>query len=47
MNLSRNTIPPSTNWNPLCDMAPQPDGDGDVDFLDYAVLAEHWYESVE
>ncbi|MHC4130945.1 MAG: aspartyl protease family protein [Planctomycetota bacterium] len=41
-----NTIPPSPNWNPLCDMAPQPDGDGDVNFPDYAVFAEHWQESI-
>jgi len=42
-----NTIPPSPNWNPLCDMAPQPEGDGDVNLPDYAVFAEHWYESIE
>jgi hypothetical protein len=42
-----NTIPPSPNWNPLCDMAPQPVPDNDVNFLDYAIFAEHWYESIE
>jgi len=32
----------SPNWNPECDMAPQPTPDEKADFLDFAVLAEHW-----
>jgi hypothetical protein len=36
---------PSGNFS--ADIAPQPDGDGIVNFLDYAVLAGHWLESVE
>lgn len=39
-------MPPSANWNPKCDMAPQPTPDGKVDVLDFAVLAEHWRESI-
>ncbi|MHC5074138.1 MAG: hypothetical protein ACYTFE_04865, partial [Planctomycetota bacterium] len=42
-----NTIPPSSNWNSLCDMAPNSIGDGDVNLPDYAIFAEHWYESIE
>ncbi len=37
--------PRSPNWDPKCDMAPEPVTDGKVDFLDYAVLAEHWRET--
>lgn len=29
------------------DIAPLPDGDGKVDFLDFAVFASHWFEGVE
>ncbi|KPJ65871.1 MAG: hypothetical protein AMJ43_09740 [Coxiella sp. DG_40] len=36
----------SPNWNPKCDMAPQPTPDGKVDLLDFAVLAEHWSEGI-
>ncbi len=32
----------SPNWNPQCDMSPQPVPDGKVDFSDYAVLTQHW-----
>lgn len=39
-------MPPSANWNPKCDMAPQPTPDGKVDVLDFAVLAEHWRASI-
>ena len=38
--------PTSPNWNPKCDLAPQPIRDGRVDFADFAVLAEHWRENV-
>lgn len=38
--------PDSPNWNPKCDLAPQPIRDGKVDFLDFAVLAEYWRESI-
>jgi len=34
----------SPNWNPECDMAPQPTPDEKADFLDFAALAEHWFE---
>lgn len=34
----------SPGWNPECDMAPQPTPDEKADFLDFAVLVEHWFE---
>ncbi|MHC4570647.1 MAG: aspartyl protease family protein [Planctomycetota bacterium] len=34
----------SPNWNPECDMAPQPTPDEKADFLDFAMLAGHWLE---
>ena len=36
------TNPPSGDWNPSCDMAPQPIPDGQINLLDFAVLAEYW-----
>lgn len=30
------------NWNPNCDVAPQPSADGHINFLDYAVFAEEY-----
>jgi hypothetical protein len=35
------------NWNPRCDMAPQPTPDGKIDLLDFGVLFEHWLEGTE
>ena len=35
------------NWNPKCDMAPQPTPDKKVDLLDFGVLFEHWLEGTE
>ena len=32
----------SANWNVKCDMAPTELADGVVNFLDFAVLSEHW-----
>jgi hypothetical protein len=32
----------SANWNVKCDMAPTELPDGVINFLDFAVLAEHW-----
>jgi hypothetical protein len=37
--------PRSPNWDPKCDMAPEPVPDGKVDFLDYGLLAEHWRQT--
>jgi hypothetical protein len=31
---------------PSADIAPSPNGDGIVNFLDFAVLAQHWLEGV-
>lgn len=39
------TIPPSPNWNPICDIAPLSAPDEKIDFLDFAVLAQHWREN--
>ena len=38
--------PPSANWKPNCDMAPSPPQQGIINFLDFAVLAIHWLESI-
>ncbi|MFA5554562.1 MAG: retropepsin-like aspartic protease [Phycisphaerae bacterium] len=38
--------PQSFNWDSICDLAPHPVRDGIVNFLDFAVLAEYWLESV-
>jgi len=38
--------PPSANWEPECDMTPSPPQEGIINFLDFAVLAELWLESV-
>ena len=38
--------PRTTNWNPNADMAPQPTPDKNIDFLDFAVLADHWLETI-
>jgi len=38
------STPQSPNWNQRANMAPWPIPDGKVDFLDFAVLAEHWLE---
>jgi len=35
--------PPGT---PSADIAPQPNGDGIVNFLDFAILASHWLEGI-
>ncbi len=40
------STPASPNWNPKCDIAPAPDGDGIVNFLDYAVLMVHWRRAI-
>ncbi len=34
--------PPSGNWNPQCDIAPQPTPDGIINFFDFALLAQYW-----
>lgn len=36
--------PRSANWNPKCDIAPTSNPDGSINFLDFATLAEHWFE---
>jgi hypothetical protein len=33
-----------TNWNPRCDMAPQPTPDKKIDLLDFGVFFNHWLE---
>jgi hypothetical protein len=38
--------PQSPNWNPRADLAP-PTPDDLINFLDFAVLAEHWGETTE
>ena len=35
------------NWNPACDLAPQPTTDDKIDSLDFGVLAQHWLEGVQ
>ena len=35
---------PSENWNFQADLAPQSEPDGEINFLDFAVLAQHWLE---
>jgi len=35
---------PSTNWNPRADLAPASQPDGNIDFRDFAVLADNWLE---
>ncbi|RKY06881.1 MAG: hypothetical protein DRP65_11155 [Planctomycetota bacterium] len=37
----------SGNWNPACDLAPQPIPDGKINGLDFSVLAQHWLEGVQ
>ena len=44
--LSEGTMPPSPNWNPKADLAPVSAPDKIVNFLDFAVFAEHWLEQV-
>jgi len=34
----------ATNWNPRCDMAPQPTPDKKIDLLDFGVFFNHWLE---
>ena len=34
----------ATNWNPRCDMAPQPTPDRKIDLLDFGVFFNHWLE---
>jgi hypothetical protein len=36
------SIEGGANWNPKCDMAPQPTPDGKIDGLDFGVLFQHW-----
>jgi hypothetical protein len=36
------STPDSDNWNPMCDIAPFPDGDEIVNFFDYALMANNW-----
>jgi predicted aspartyl protease len=38
--------PRTDNWNPNADLAPQGVSDGKTGFLDFAVLVQHWLESV-
>ena len=38
--------PRTTNWNLNADMAPQPTLDKKIDFLDFAILAQHWLETI-
>jgi len=37
--------PPTVNWNYKCDMAPQANPDGIINFGDFAVFAAHWGET--
>jgi predicted aspartyl protease len=37
--------PSSSNWDSRCDLAPAAQPDGKVDFLDFAVFAQHWRET--
>jgi hypothetical protein len=36
-----------TSGTPSADIAPRPAGDGEVNFLDFAIFAQHWFEGVE
>ena len=38
--------PRSDNWNLNADLAPLQNPDGKIDFLDFAILSEHWLESI-
>jgi len=38
------STPDSNNWNPVCDIAPFPDGDEIVNFFDYSIMADNWGE---
>jgi hypothetical protein len=38
--------PDSENWDPVCDIAPHPVRDGDVNFRDFAELAKYWLMTV-
>jgi len=38
--------PRTTNWNLNADMAPQPTPDKEIDFLDFAILANNWLETI-
>ncbi len=43
--LSEGTMPPSPNWNPKADFAPPGAPDNIINFLDFAIFADHWLES--
>ena len=38
------SIEGAPNWNPRCDMAPQPTPDKKIDLLDFGVFFNHWLE---
>lgn len=45
--LAWQSIEGAPNWNPKCDMAPQPTPDKKIDLLDFGVLSGHWLEGVQ
>jgi hypothetical protein len=40
------STPSDPNWNPDCDLYPQPDGDGMVEMMDFFVLSEHYGQTM-